>query len=185
MLQIALKLSEGSWKGWPLLWNAWRIIPKDLQINVSVGIWEGWPLLLWLNWLKNHPKIVADWCECRDMGRVLGLIGAPARAKWPIRGSGFSLPAETFHHFFSQFSQQVFNKIVPKFNILSKSAGILTDVLRIATKYLNKTPTQLSLYVLLGKCYLSLLHKICQQKFSNISAPNKTNINWQEISGNF
>ena len=34
-----------------------------------------------VNWLKNYPKIVADWCECRDMGRVVGLIGAPARAK--------------------------------------------------------------------------------------------------------
>ena len=101
------------WKGWPLLWNAWKIIPKNCYWCECRDM--GRVTIIAVNWLKNYPKIVADWCECRDMGRVVGLIGAPARAKWPIRGSGFSLPAETVHHFFSQFSQQVFNKIMPKF----------------------------------------------------------------------
>ena len=71
----------------------------------------------------------------------------------------FTIFSPNFHNKFSIKSCQTFC-----LNILSKSAGILTNVLKITTNYLHKTPTQLPPYDFLGKCCLSLFHKICQQK---------------------
>ena len=63
----------------------------------------------------------------------------------------FTIFSPNFHNKFSIKSCQSFC-----LNILSKSSRILTNVVKITTGYLHKTPTILSPCDFLGKCYPSL-----------------------------